>query len=106
VGFSDGGPSRDEDDDPATVGEITTFYFLAEAWGTGAAPALMERVLAELRGRGFSECTLWVLRDNPRAVRFYERAGFSLDGAEKTVEIGGKPLTEVRYRRSLGRERP
>lgn len=103
VGFSDCGPSRDEDDDPATVGEITTFYFLPEAWGTGTARTLMETVLQRMRGRGFSECTLWVLRDNPRAVGFYERAGFARNGAEKAVRIGGKPLTEDRYRRPLGK---
>ena len=43
--------------------------------------------------------SLWVLADNERARRFYKRHGFEPDGVEKIEEIGGKPLTEVRYRR-------
>ena len=35
----------------------------------------MQRVLAKTRlSPGFSSITLWVLRDNRRARRFYERA--------------------------------
>jgi len=43
---------------------------------------------------------LWVLRDNSRARRFYERAGFAPDGVTDVLErLGG--VTEVRYRRAL-----
>jgi RimJ/RimL family protein N-acetyltransferase len=43
---------------------------------------------------------LWVLRDNTRARRFYERAGFAPDGATDVLDrLGG--VTEVRYRRAL-----
>jgi RimJ/RimL family protein N-acetyltransferase len=45
--------------------------------------------------------TLWVLRDNERARRFYERAGWSFDGTEKEDVVAGATVTEVRYRRDL-----
>jgi len=42
---------------------------------------------------------LWVLRENRRARRFYELAGWSADGAAKDAELlGGLTLPEVRYR--------
>jgi hypothetical protein len=40
---------------------------------------------------------LWVLRDNVRARRFYERAGFIADGTEKAADLVGHQLREVRY---------
>jgi RimJ/RimL family protein N-acetyltransferase len=38
---------------------------------------------------------------NGRARRFYERAGWRPDGAEKTEEWAGARVPEVRYRRPL-----
>jgi hypothetical protein len=43
---------------------------------------------------------LWVLRDNWRARRFYERAGFAPDGATNVLTGLGDVL-EVRYRQQL-----
>jgi RimJ/RimL family protein N-acetyltransferase len=49
---------------------------------------------------GYQAITLWVLRDNQRARRFYERAGFLPDGATNVLNgLGG--IIEVRYRRVL-----
>jgi RimJ/RimL family protein N-acetyltransferase len=42
-----------------------------------------------------------VLDDNPRARRFYERAGWQPDGAAKTEERWGVAAAEVRYRKRL-----
>jgi ribosomal protein S18 acetylase RimI-like enzyme len=43
--------------------------------------------------------TLWVLKQNQAALAFYRRIGYESDGAEKTVEIGGAKLLEIRLRR-------
>jgi len=56
----------------------------------------MDHVLAESRGRGFVEVTLWVLEENRNARRFYEKYGFTLDGGTRTYPKTGVP--EVRYR--------
>ena len=41
---------------------------------------------------------LWVAEDNPRARRFYEREGWTLDGGRKEEELLGVKVAEVRYR--------
>jgi ribosomal protein S18 acetylase RimI-like enzyme len=92
VGFVSVGESRDE----AGKGELFAIYVLPEAWGSGAGSALMESALEELRG--YSSATLWVLEDNPRARRFYEREGWLLDGGRREEELLGVTVTEVRYR--------
>jgi GNAT superfamily N-acetyltransferase len=96
-GFASVGPSRDVEGE----GELYAIYVDPEHWGTGRGRALMEAGLAALRADGFEEATLWVLDDNPRARRFYEAAGWRLDGAEKPDEFLGTEIREVRYRISL-----
>jgi hypothetical protein len=44
-----------------------------------------------------------VLPGNRRARRFYEAAGWVADGAERTAEVFGVVVAEVRYRRWLER---
>ncbi len=55
------------------------------AWGTGAGRLLMSAFVERLRESGFEDATLWVLDDNPRARRFYEAAGWTLDGGSRTT---------------------
>lgn len=92
TGFVSTGDSRDE----PGKGELYAIYVLPEAWGSGAGPALMERALEALRS--YPSATLWVLEDNPRARRFYEREGWILDGGRRDEEFLGMTVTEVRYR--------
>jgi hypothetical protein len=58
-------------------------------------------VLTRAEERGFPRLRLWVLADNVRARRFYERAGFTADGAEQWEEHGDVSLREVRYAREV-----
>ncbi|TMD25492.1 MAG: GNAT family N-acetyltransferase, partial [Chloroflexi bacterium] len=44
---------------------------------------------------------LWVFAANDRARRFYERAGWRLDGGTRTWEASGAALPVVRYRLDL-----
>jgi GNAT superfamily N-acetyltransferase len=84
------------------VGELYAIYALPEAWGSGAGPALMKAALGALRDRGFATAQLWVLEDNPRARRFYEREGWTDDGGRREEEFLGVPITEIRYCITLG----
>ena len=68
----------------------------------GAGPALMAAALEAMRASGFGAASLWVLDDNPRARRFYEREGWTADGGRREEEFLGVPITEVRYRIKLG----
>ena len=46
--------------------------------------------------------TLWVLKDNERALGFYASNGFSPDACEdRIIERGGKELREVRMRKQF-----
>ena len=82
------------------VAELYALYVGPAWWSTGTGRALMDRVLARTRTARYQSVVLWVLRDNARARRFYERAGFTPDGAAHVLErLGG--VTEVRYRRAL-----
>ena len=85
-----------------SVAELYALYVRPAWWSTGTGSALMEQVLAGAAGGGCRSITLWVLRDNGRARRFYERAGFAPDGATHALAgLGG--VVEVRYRRALSR---
>ena len=45
---------------------------------------------------------LWVVPGNARARRFYERSGWSADGAERVAEVNGVTVPECRYAKRLG----
>jgi ribosomal protein S18 acetylase RimI-like enzyme len=91
-------PTRDEDGDEDTA-EITSFYVDPVAWRGGIGRALMDAALADLERRGWTEVTLWVLEDNPRAQAFYVRCGFRSDGG-RTRRESGDPW-EIRLRRPV-----
>jgi len=78
VGFGD----RDEEE--PEFGEIFALYVLSEYYGTGVGRRLMEAGLAQLQG--YPKVCLWVLKENARAIRFYEKCGFRPDGAETVSE--------------------
>jgi ribosomal protein S18 acetylase RimI-like enzyme len=81
--------------------ELYAIYVLPEAWGSGAGSGLMRAAVEQLREDGCTEAVLWVLEDNPRARRFYEREGWELDGAGKEEDFFGVRVAEVRYRIEL-----
>jgi GNAT superfamily N-acetyltransferase len=98
VGFASFGPSRDPEADRELVGELYAIYVLPEEWGRGIGQALMAEVLTRLRREGFQEAILWVIEDNPRTRRYYERAGWHFDGATKEEGVLDVPIRQVRYR--------
>ncbi len=103
AGWAAFGPYRDaatgrRDDAQA---ELYALYVRPEQVGTGIGRALMDASLGLTRAHGYSGMRLWVLRDNSRARRFYERAGFAPDGAAEAEEVAGALVPEVRYARPL-----
>lgn len=74
------GPARDEDA-PAPR-QVWSLNVHPDHQGTGVAQLLMDRF-------GAGPAYLWVAKGNVRAIRFYERFGFALDGTESTGEHGG-----------------
>ena len=69
-------------------------------WGTGLAVRLVEACLDDVRAAGGASVSLWVLADNHRARRFYERTGWRQTAETSTSQFAPHPVT-VGYRRSL-----
>ncbi len=91
VGFACVGPSRE----PDATSELYAIYLLSAAQGTGLAHPLARAAL-----EGFTDTVLWVLEDNHRARRFYERLGFVPDGPTRQETFGDTVINELRYRRA------
>lgn len=100
VGFVTTGPARHAGE--AGLGEVWAIYVDPEAQGQGVGRALMDAAVRDLTARGFGEVVLWVFEANAPARAFYERLGWTPDGAVKPFAIGGADPLEVRYRRRLG----
>ena len=64
-----------------------------EHWGSGVALALLD----EAKRLSTAGIELLVNRDNARAIRFYEKYGFSYVG-EDTNPISGLPVNRMRWR--------
>ena len=95
VGFVATGPPEEEGEER----ELYAIYVLPEAWGTGAGSGLMQAAVEAMRGRGAGGAILWVLDDNPRARRFYEREGWVADGSAESEYLGlTVPLARYRIR--------
>lgn len=86
--------SDDESTGAACVGGewLEGLYVVPERWGTGLADALHRQALELARELGSARCHLWVLEENGRARRFYERRGWRENGETRVVEYPPNPL--------------
>jgi len=86
-GFAMSGPSVE--DPPVRDIQLYSIYQYASEHSTGSGQLLLDAVI------GDAPAELWVAEHNPRAIAFYRRNGFELDGAQKT-EPDWENLSEVR----------
>ena len=102
VGFSSYGPERERARGFTGRGEVWALYLHPDSWGTGLADELLEYTETRLKTEGFDSAVLWVLDDNPRARRFYERFGWSASGIEADFDVYcDVKVPEVEYRKEL-----
>jgi len=79
IGFATSGPGMEIDGvAPPRDRQLYMLYVAAAEHGGGAGQALLDAVLAD------APAVLWVAKENPRAIAFYRRNGFELDGVEQT----------------------
>ena len=90
VGFISYGNFRDE---AIQAGEIIALYVLKDYYGKGVSKQLMHAAFVALDQ--FSEIYLWVLKENKRAISFYQKMGFTFDDQEQILKLG-KPVKELR----------
>lgn len=77
--------------------EVTTLYVRAADHGRGVGREILQHLFDEIGCLGHRTAHLWVLEENPKARRFYERMGGRL-AARRPVGFRGYPhITEVRY---------
>ena len=102
TGFCLFAPTRDEDGRDKPVGEIIALNVRPDCWRRRYGRALCEFALREGPRRGWTAMTLWMLKGNERACRFYEALGFALDGAERVnTKLIGAPIQELRYSKGV-----
>ena len=78
VGFAGYGKGSEAD-----TGEVFALYVLPEYHGAGVGQRLMDAALDKLKA--YPRLCLWAVKGNGRAIRFYEKNGFRLNGEEKLV---------------------
>ncbi len=91
VGFAVYGPSREEDLPDA--GEVVAIYVLSEYYSRKIGYRLMNEAISRLGE--YNTVFLWVFEKNERAIRFYHKYGFELDGCKREWNLG-TPVTIVR----------
>lgn len=99
AGFICIGKCRDDDLDD-TFGEIWGIYLHPAYWRQGIGTSLMAFGLDCLKNEGFKRVSLWVLKKNENARRFYEKFGFRYDGTKKELYFDDI-VHEVRYVKDL-----
>ncbi len=100
IGFAYCTTQGDAVDDELT-GEIASMYVDPSMWRRGGGRRLMAAAVDWFRAKGCRAALLWVLDTNAGPRRFYEAMGWTADGAQKGIELGGQELVEVRYRLGL-----
>lgn len=75
------------------TGEIYAIYVLKQYQCQQIGYRLRKEALMKLKE--YDWIVLWVLKENQKAISFYQRLGFSLDGVEQEIMLG-TPNMEVR----------
>ncbi|MCU0270082.1 MAG: GNAT family N-acetyltransferase [Acidimicrobiales bacterium] len=82
---------------PCRCFEVVTLMVDPQRWRQGIGLELLRSAERMLAAAGAAEIVVWVLADNRRARAFYERAGWTWDGLDRTRTILHTDLTELRY---------
>lgn len=96
AGFAAIGLTRDDDLRSDGFFELYAIYVAPASWRRGIGTKIMDTALDTVSTTA-PGVTLWVLAENERGRRFYERHGFAFDGTSKTQPVGDRELEEVRY---------
>lgn len=95
------GPGERGPADWTDLGELYSIHLDPSEQGQGVGRALMVDALSTLHKAGYRQAGLWVYAENAHARRFYERGGWTRDGAEQDGVIGSVVARQFYYRRPL-----
>ena len=97
VGFGSCGAQRAEAiKEKGYEGEISAIYVLSAFQRQGHGTRLLYALASDLSQRGYGSLSLWVLRDNAPARRFYEHYGGEVIAEREEARADGA-LIEVAY---------
>lgn len=99
VGMQTFGESDNKERDKSEI-EIWRIYLLPEYWGQNIGIEFISWGLKELKKKGCKKVVLWVVEQNARARKFYEKVGFTHDGEIRIINPG-REIKEYRYVKEL-----
>jgi GNAT superfamily N-acetyltransferase len=99
AGFATTAPARDADAEGC--GELYALYVDPDSWNRGIGADLIKAARVRMVELGFKRATLWVMKGNARAERFYAIDGWEADGQERSDVLWGVAVNELRYWRGL-----
>ena len=70
----------------SSCGEVYAIYVLADYYGQKVGYELMNAAFEKLAT--YKHIAVWILKDNERAIKFYEGYGFRFDGTEQEIKLG------------------
>jgi len=82
------------------IQEFRKLYVAKHLHGRGVGPSLMDEALASPDLQSADHIYLWVWGENTRAIRFYEKYGFTTASQRQYLGSGGKPTFDVAMLRS------
>lgn len=80
--------------------DLWRLYVLPEYWGKSIAIKLIDWGIKELKRNGYTKLSLWVVEENIRARKFYEKVGF-IHSEETRIINPGRELMDCRYVKQL-----
>lgn len=95
VGFIAAGMSRDVID--RELAEIYAVYIDAVHQGRQLGRRLFDECVKQLQNKGFQRLHVWTFAANKPAQQAYASWGGKLNGASRTVAVGGDHLEEVSF---------
>lgn len=99
AGFTAYGVARDPESGGA--GELYAINVHPDHWRTGVGSVLLSASHDGLAALGYDRAVLWVLPRNERARHFYESRGWVAEAVERSIEIEGLTVPEIRYTRAV-----
>jgi RimJ/RimL family protein N-acetyltransferase len=99
VGMQTFARDDDKERDDSEI-DIWRIYLLPEYWGQNIGKEFIDWGVKELKRKGYKKVALWVVEENARARKFYEKSGFTHDGEIRIINVG-REIKEYRYIKNL-----
>lgn len=101
VGFASVAPCDDPDADPQVTGALGILAVDPAQRGHGHGSRLLSAAGETMRISQFATAVCWLPEQDAAQRRFLESAGWALDGARRTVDLGDSTMTTVRLHTDL-----